>query len=101
MDYYHHDNTLALAPIAGIESRYYLRFSVEDEPGVLAAIAAAFGRHGISIASVMQKEGSHPDFVPVIFLTHTAAEKALRAAVGEVEAQAFARRPTQVIRIEG
>ena len=99
MDYYAHDNALRLKPVEAIRSRYYLRFSVTDEPGVLAAIATAFGRHGISIASVMQKE-EHPDYVPIIFLTHTAVEKGLRQAVADVEKQDFVRGKTQVIRIE-
>ncbi len=93
MDYYAHDNALRLKPLDTLESRYYLRFSVEDEPGVLAAIATAFGRHRISIASVMQKEINNPDFVPVIFLTHDAVEKAVRDAVAEVERLPFVRRP--------
>ncbi len=100
MDYYAHDNALTLLPLDTLESRYYLRFSVVDRPGVLAAIATAFGLHGISIASVMQKEAHQPDFVPVIFLTHVAREKAVRNAVGEVECLDFVRRKTQVIRIE-
>ncbi len=100
MDYYAHDNVLRLKPLDSLESRYYLRFSVEDEPGVLAAIATALGRHRISIASVMQKEVNHPDFVPVIFLTHDAVEKGVRDAVAEVEHLPFVRRQTQVIRIE-
>jgi homoserine dehydrogenase len=100
MDYYAHDNTLGLKALDTLRSRYYLRFSVEDEPGVLAAIATAFGRHRISIASVMQKEINSPEAVPVIFLTHEAMEKAVRDAVAEVERLPFVRRPTQVIRIE-
>ncbi len=100
MSYYAQENALRLKPLDMLESRYYLRFSVLDEPGVLAAIATAFGRHRISIASVMQKEINDPDFVPVIFLTHDAIEKAVRDAVAEVERLPFVRRPTQIIRIE-
>ncbi len=100
MGYYSHMNALKLKSIDGLETRYYLRFSVVDRPGVLAAIADAFGRHGISIASVIQKETSHEDLVPVIFLTHKANEKNLRTAVAEVETQGFVRAKTQVIRIE-
>src|SRR6185436_3415213 len=37
-----------------LSGRYYLRFTVEDKPGVLAEIAGVLGRHGISIASVIQ-----------------------------------------------
>ncbi len=100
MGYYAHDNPLNLKPVSATKGRFYLRFSVDDEPGVLASIAASLGRHGISIASVMQKEVDHVEFVPVIFLTHTAIEKAVRDSVAEVEREAFVRRKTQVIRIE-
>jgi homoserine dehydrogenase len=100
MDYYTHDKALRLTPLDALECRYYLRFSVVDRPGVLAAIATAFGRHAISIASVMQKESHQADFVPVIFLTHRALEKSVRAAVREVERLDFVRRTTQIIRIE-
>jgi homoserine dehydrogenase len=99
MDYYAHHNALALKDLADVRSRHYLRFSVVDRPGVLAAIAASLGKQGISIASVMQKESHESDFVPVIFLTHSAVEKALRAAVTEVEAADYVRQKTQVIRI--
>jgi homoserine dehydrogenase len=100
MGYYSHANALKLRPIEQLETRYYLRFSVVDRPGVLGAIADAFGRHGISIASVTQKETSREDRVPVIFLTHRATEKNLRSAVAEIEKTDFVRSKTQVIRIE-
>ncbi|MFP3254253.1 MAG: homoserine dehydrogenase, partial [Hydrogenobaculum sp.] len=37
-------------------TRYYIRFEVEDKIGVLASIANVFAKYGISIASVLQKE---------------------------------------------
>ncbi|HEY8498385.1 MAG TPA: homoserine dehydrogenase, partial [Limnochordales bacterium] len=40
---------------ARASARFYLRLQVADRPGVLAAIAAVFGRHGVSIESVIQK----------------------------------------------
>jgi homoserine dehydrogenase len=100
MGYYSHLNALKLRAIDSLQTRYYLRFSVLDRPGVLATIADAFGRHGISIASVIQKETSQEDGVPVIFLTHRATEKNLRGAVAEIESGTFVRAKTQVIRIE-
>src|SRR6185503_20591218 len=36
-----------------LPGRYYLRFMVEDRPGVLAEIAGVLGKHQISIASVI------------------------------------------------
>ena len=40
-------------------SRHYLRFTVKDEPGIIASLAAIFSNLGINIDSVFQKPG-HP-----------------------------------------
>ncbi|MBD3421407.1 MAG: homoserine dehydrogenase [Chitinivibrionales bacterium] len=100
MDYYAQEKELSLKPHGEVISRFYLRFTVKDEPGVLATIAAMFGEHGISIASVMQKEGFAKDAVPVIFLTHMAREEHFRTALQEIEHKSFIKHTTQVIRIE-
>ena len=39
-----------------VPGRFYLRFNVDDRPGVMAEITGILGRHGISIASVIQHE---------------------------------------------
>jgi homoserine dehydrogenase len=58
------------------------------------------GAEGISIASVMQKEGAGTDGVPVLFITHNASEQGVRKAIAEIEKEKYVRAPTQVIRIE-
>jgi homoserine dehydrogenase len=98
--FYTLDHKLPLKPITGIRSRYYLRFSVVDQPGVLAKIVSALGRCAISIASVMQQEGSDPTHVPVLLLTHQAVESNVRAAIAEIEKLDIIKAPTQIIRIE-
>jgi len=100
MDYYRADKRVTLVPIERIESRYYLRFNVSDNPGVLASITSRLGAEGISIASVMQKEGAGEAWVPVIIITHKALERGVRRAIREIEKEAFVRMPTQIIRIE-
>ena len=73
-----------------VRSRYYIRVMAEDEPGVLGQIATAFGRHGISISSVLQHEPPGEDdesrTVPVVITTHTALEGNVRNALAEVDA---------------
>ncbi len=90
-------------PPEASRSRYYLRMMVEDQPGVLAQIAAALGRHEISICSVLQHEpppGSRPGAgVPVVITTHAAVEGGLRQALGEVDALAVIKAPTVCIDI--
>ena len=87
-------NTLELwsarreAPVAArdpatVPGRFYLRFHVQDTPGVLAEIAGILGRHGISIASVIQHENEKggEGIVPLVIMTHTATEGAMNQAL--------------------
>ena len=71
-----------------LSGRYYLRFTVEDQPGVLAEIAGVLGRHGISIASVIQHEPSGDGgarVVPLVIMSYQAREGAAAAAVAEID----------------
>jgi len=66
-------------------SRFYLRFIVEDRPGVLGDITAVLGHHNISIASVLQHEGEEDDnVVPLVIMTHQTTEGASAAACEEI-----------------
>ena len=70
-----------------IASKFYLRFMLEDRPGAIGAVAAALGRHGVSISALSQKgtrEGNQP--VPVVAMTHRAKASALDAALEEIRA---------------
>ena len=44
-----------IGEINDITSRYYIRTTVTDRPGVLGEITAIFGRHGVSLRSVIQR----------------------------------------------
>lgn len=65
--------------------RCYLRLMLEDKPGVLARVAEILGDHGISIASMIQKEGRVGEHVPVVIVSHTAREQDFAAAVKEID----------------
>jgi homoserine dehydrogenase len=99
MNYYSSNRTVDVCPQDSVTSRYYLRFTVTDKPKVLASIASYLGEQGISIASVMQKEGYSDNSVPVIILTHSATEQGIRTAVSEIEKTKVTRDKTQIIRI--
>ena len=100
MHYYSSSQVVPVKPVDEIEGRYYLRFTVADKPGVLSSIAGFLGEEGISLASVMQKEGFPERGIPLIILTHTAVEKNLRSALKRIEQMPYSKRRTQVIRIE-
>jgi homoserine dehydrogenase len=95
--------TLARLPLCldrDLEGEAYLRFSVMDRPGVLAHITGALGEQGISIASVLQPERHESEAVPVVIMTHTAKEAALRQALVQIAQAGEVTASPQVIRIE-
>jgi homoserine dehydrogenase len=71
-------------PMDEIVSRYYVRFSVVDKPGVLAKIAAIFAEADIGISSVIQPEGHEGESVPLIFMIHDAPNAAMRKALAKI-----------------
>jgi homoserine dehydrogenase len=76
---------LAVRPMDELFSRYYLRVFVKDQPGVLAQIAGALGRHSISIESMIQPHRHEADAVPIVLMTHAAVERDVRAAMAEID----------------
>ena len=90
-----------------VESRYYLRLTVADRSGVVAKVSKVLGDADISIASVLQREapeskpGQPPcDHVPLIFMLHTAKDRAVRDAVAIIDKLDVVKDKTVVIRVE-
>jgi homoserine dehydrogenase len=86
-------------PIDEVESQFYLLIEVADRPGVLAQIAAQFGRHGVSIKSMQQK--GIGDDARLIFVTHKAREADLRATVHALRDVEPVHRVGSVLRVMG
>lgn len=99
MGYYTKENELDILSADKIESRYYLRFTVDNKAGVLGHIADALAKRDISIASVIQKEDVG-EAVPVVILTYSATEADLKTAIEEVEKESWVKEDTKIIRIE-
>ena len=74
---------VAVRPIEELRCPYYLSLEAFDRPGVLAAVAAVFGAHGVSIRS-MEQVGLG-DEARLMFLTHEAREGDVRATLAELE----------------
>jgi homoserine dehydrogenase len=88
-------------PIGEVRTGYYLRFTVYDRPGVLAAIAGVFSRHGISIAQVIQKgQDAQTGGVSLVILTHRALESSVLAALAETKTLEVLTAPTRLLRVE-
>ncbi|HLE26215.1 MAG TPA: ACT domain-containing protein, partial [Thermodesulfobacteriota bacterium] len=89
-----------LVPISEITTKYYLRFQVEDRPGVLGQIAGSLGRNNISIESVIQKGRHIGGEVPVVIMTHEAKERDLMSAIEEIDRFPVIKSKSVFIRIE-
>ena len=69
-----------------LEGRFYMRFNVQDHPGVLGQVTSLLGAQGISIASVIQHEASNvsDETIPLVIMTHQAKESAAVAAMEQI-----------------
>ncbi len=77
---------LPMLPISEVQTCYYLRLRVQDEPGVLADITRVLADEKISIDAVIQKEpGEGEDEADLILLTHLTLEKNIDAAIVRLE----------------
>ena len=92
----------AAMALGELRTRYYLRFGVHDQPGVLGRLMTILGAHHISIAQVVQDgraTGDEPVWVVVV--THEALESDVRAALSEIDTLDVVRQPARLIRISG
>jgi homoserine dehydrogenase len=83
-------DALARIPVVDmerVETAYYLRLNVVDQPGVLADVTRILGSGGISIEAILQQEPADgASTVPVVILTHGVVERAMNRALAEIEA---------------
>lgn len=90
-----------ILPIDELVTRYYIRLTCADRPGVLAQIAARLGEAEISIASVIQKETHfHAQTAELVIMTHEAREAAMRPALEAVGRLAVVQSIGNFLRVE-
>jgi len=95
------DPNKIVKPVSEIETRYYLRMTVADRPGVLAQIAQTLGEHLISISSVIQKETDRlAQTAEIVIMTHPAREAAVQKALNEMAALDVVKEISNFIRVE-
>lgn len=92
--------------VAGIEkiedimTRYYIRFSAIDKPGVLTKISGILAKNNISIASVTQKARKMEKVVPIVMMTHDAREADMARALKAIDALSMIKKKSIRLRIE-
>jgi homoserine dehydrogenase len=88
-----------LLPFEDLSSRYYLRLTARDEPGVLAQVTKVLGAHRISLSAVLQQETSQSRFVPVVITTHLAREGDMQNALRKINKIKSLKPPAVCLRI--
>ena len=90
-----------LIPSGEIASEWYVRLTVVDRPGVMSDITQVLADRGISIESLVQKapEAGQSE-VPIVLLTHMAAESVITDAVEEITAFEEVRAEVALLRVE-
>jgi homoserine dehydrogenase len=91
-----------LVPMDRVETRYYLRFDVDDRSGVLGHIASALGEQDVSIEKMVQegRAGADGHPVSVLIITHQCREGALMKAIDRIASAPFMKHRPRLLRIE-
>jgi homoserine dehydrogenase len=95
-----HKTGPGLKKIDEIESRFYLRFSVTDRPGVMAQISSVLGKLKIGISSIIQPEGHEGKSVPLIFMSHDARNDAMQKALKQISRLQCVKAKPIMLRVE-
>ena len=82
---------------------YFIRLTVVDKPGTMAAIATRMAQQDISLESIVQRRAKgdkREGQAPIILITHETTEQAIKAALDGVKADGRLLGDAQMIRIE-
>ncbi|PKL71774.1 MAG: homoserine dehydrogenase, partial [Methanobacteriales archaeon HGW-Methanobacteriales-2] len=82
-----------------VESKYYMRITALDQPGVLHSISGVLSDLDISIESVSQKKADEGEAVPIFMVTHHATEKNVQEALKLIDQMEFVKEETVLIRL--
>ena len=91
----------SIKPMSELETRYYLRMEVADQPGVLAQISRVLGDNLISIYSVIQKEANDiTHTAEIVIMTHFAREAAMQQALLILKTLPIVKQINNFVRVE-
>ena len=92
---------IPVMPMLDVETSYYFRLAVVDQPGVLAQISRVLGDHHISISSVIQKElDPVAQTAIIVIMTHPSSERSVQATVAEFAHLPLVQEVSALIRVE-
>jgi homoserine dehydrogenase len=76
-------------PIARKKSSYYLRFRVNDRPGIIAKLAGILAAKNISLEAVLQEPGENPHDLPFVMTVEPTSEQSVQEAIAEMASLDF------------
>lgn len=93
---------LEILPIDRVFTQYQIMLEVNDQPGVLAAVAKVLSDHEVSVARLEQSVPQDADGTATLVIgTHAARESALAATVKALAESNVVSAVTSVLRVEG
>lgn len=72
-----------LTPIDALVTRFYVRFLCDDRPGAMGHLGTCFGKHNVSLESVVQT-GCQGELAEIVVVTHDVREQHFRQALDEI-----------------
>jgi homoserine dehydrogenase len=79
---------------------YYLRFRVDDRPGIIATLAGILAEKHISLEAVLQQPCETKHDLPFVITVEPTTEAAVRSAVQQMESLDFLREPPLALPME-
>jgi homoserine dehydrogenase len=87
-------------PITLLKSGYYLRFRVEDRPGIIAKLATVLARNNISIEAVLQIQTENWRDLPFVITVEPTSEESIRVAIAEMSSHDYLVEPPLAMPME-
>ena len=84
MECHHHINAQQV-DIKDTVNKYYISLTAVNTPGVIGALGEVFGRHNISLASVLQKGIGKENTAQIVIITENSKEDNILTAINELE----------------
>lgn len=87
-------------PVDEMENKFYSLMEVKDRPGVLAKIAAVFGKNNVSIESMIQKQAKESAVARLVFIIHRVLNRDMFKSIDEISKLDVVNQVLNVIRVE-
>jgi homoserine dehydrogenase len=89
-----------IVPMDDVVTKYYLRCTTVDRPGVIAAISRELGQRNIGLTSVILRETARGAYSTILFMTHRAREADMQAARTIIDALPVVKARSVLLRVE-